>query len=102
MIFGTQNLSDVFGNEKVIAKTSAIVNNAQYSFVFNLSAADLKILTELYENAGGLNDAERAFIADAKRGDCFAICSRHQRTRFHIEAHDNIRKLFDAEFAMQE
>lgn len=91
----TQNLSDIFGNEKVIQKTSAIVNNSQYSFVFGLAPADLEILTDLYKNVGGLNPTERAFISDAGNGDCFAICSARQRTRFHIEAHDTVRAMFE-------
>lgn len=95
IFFATQNLSDIFGNEKVIQKTSAIVNNSQYSFVFGLAPADLEILTDLYKNVGGLNPTERAFISDAGRGDCFAICSARQRTRFHVEAHNMVWALFD-------
>ncbi len=95
IFFATQNLNDIFGNEKVIAKTSAIVNNAQYSFVFGLAPADLEILNNLYRNVGGLNETERAYISNAERGDCFAICSARQRTRFHVEAHDTVRGLFD-------
>lgn len=95
IFFATQNLSDIFGNEKVIQKTSAIVNNSQYSFVFGLAPADLEILTDLYKNVGGLNPTERAFISDAGNGDCFAICSARQRTRFHVEAHDTVRAIFE-------
>lgn len=95
IFFATQNLSDIFGNESVIAKTTAIVNNSQYSFVFGLAPADLEILSNLYRNVGGLNDTERAFISNAELGDCFAICSARQRTRFHVEAHETVRALFD-------
>lgn len=97
MFFATQNLSDIFGNEEVIQKTTAIVNNSQYSFVFGLAPADLEILSDLYKNSGGLNSAEREFISNAERGDCFAICSPRCRTRFHVEAHDTVRSLFDDE-----
>lgn len=101
--FLTQNLSDVFGNDDVVSKTSAIVNNSQYSFVFALAPADLEILAKLYEHAGGMNAAERAFIADAGNGDCFAICSARQRARFHVEAHDTVRALFeDVDFKLEE
>lgn len=98
IFFATQNLNDIFGNENVIAKTSAIVNNAQYSFVFGLAPADLEILDNLYRNVGGLNETERAYISHAERGDCFAICSMRQRTHFHVEAHDVVRSLFDPDF----
>ncbi len=97
MFFATQNLSDIFGNEEVIQKTTAIVNNSQYSFIFGLAPADLEILSDLYKNVGGLNSAEREFISNAERGDCFAICSPRQRARFHVEAHDTVRSLFEDE-----
>lgn len=99
IFFATQNLSDIFGNEAVIAKTTAIVNNSQYSFVFGLAPADLEILTDLYKNVGGLNETERAYISDAGNGDCFAICSARQRTRFHVVAHDTVRALFEQDGA---
>lgn len=103
MFFATQNLSDIFGKTEIIEKTTAIVNNSQYSFVFGLAPADLEILDGLYKNAGGLNSAEREFISNAERGDCFAICSPRQRTRFHVEAHETVRALFeDAEFRLEE
>ncbi len=95
IFFATQNLSDIFGNEAVISKTTAIVNNSQFSFVFGLAPADLEILTDLYKNVGGLNETERAYISDAGNGDCFAICSARQRTRFHVVAHDTVRALFE-------
>lgn len=95
IFFATQNLSDIFGNSEVVSKTTAIVNNSQYSFVFGLAPADLEILTDLYKNVGGLNAAERAYISDAGNGDCFAICSARQRTRFHVVAHDMVRAIFE-------
>lgn len=100
IFFATQNLSDIFGNTAVIAKTTAIVNNSQYSFIFGLAPADLEILTDLYKNVGGLNEAERAFIADAGNGDCFAICSARQHSRFHVVAHDTMRTLFEQDITL--
>lgn len=98
IFFATQNLSDIFGNSEIVSKTTAIVNNSQYSFIFGLAAADLEILTDLYKNVGGLNPTEQAYISDAGNGDCFAICSARQRTRFHVEAHDTVRALFEQDF----
>lgn len=99
--FITQNLIDVLGNTEVVAKTTAIINNSQYSFIFSLAAADIEILIDLYKNAGGINDTERAQITQAGNGDCFAICSPRQRTSFHVVAHDNVRALFENVDAMQ-
>lgn len=101
MFFATQNLNDVFGNKEVVARTTAIVNNSQYSFVFGLSSSDLDIMSEIYKNAGGLNEAEISYISSAQRGDCFAICSPRRRARFHVEATDEVRKLFDEKFEVE-
>ena len=95
IMFLTQNLSDILGNSEVVAKTTAIINNAQYSFIFSLAPADLELLADLYKNAGGLNETEKSTIANAGNGDCFAICSLRERTSFHVEASDVVRSIFD-------
>ncbi len=95
IMFLTQNLSDIMGNVSVVQKTTAIINNAQYSFIFSLAPADLEILTELYRNAGAINDTERSQIANAGNGECFAICSPKERTSFHVVASDIVYTLFE-------
>lgn len=95
MFFATQDLNDIFGKEEIISQTTAIVNNSQYSFIFGLAPANMEILSDLYQNSGGLNDAERSYITNADRGDCFALCSPRRRARFHVEASDTVRALFD-------
>lgn len=95
IMFLTQNLSDIMGNTAVVQKTTAIINNAQYSFIFSLAPADLEILTELYRNAGAINETERSQIANAGNGECFAICSPKERTSFHVVASDIVYTLFE-------
>ena len=92
--FITQNLGDIFGNQEIISKTTAIVNNSQYSFVFPLAPADLEILTDLYKNAGEINPAERAEIANGQRGHCFLISGARERTSFQVVANDTVSDLF--------
>ncbi|MBO5255356.1 MAG: DUF87 domain-containing protein [Opitutales bacterium] len=92
--FITQNLGDIFGNQEIISRTTAIVNNSQYSFVFPLAPADLEILTDLYENAGGINPAERSEIANGQRGHCFLISGARERTSFQVVANDTVSDLF--------
>lgn len=94
MMFLTQNLSDVLGNEEIVAKTSAIINNSQYSFIFGLAPADINALTELYEKSGGINETERTSISTAQRGDCFAILSSRHRAIFHVATSDVIEAIF--------
>ena len=95
IMFLTQNLSDILGNTTVVQKTTAIINNTQYSFIFSLAPADLAILTDLYRMAGEINDTERNQIANAGNGECFAICSARERTSFKVVAADVVYTLFD-------
>ena len=95
IMFLTQNLSDILGNAAIVQKTTAIINNTQYSFIFSLAPADLAILTDLYRTAGEINDTERNQIANAGNGECFAICSARERTRFKVVASDVVYTLFD-------
>lgn len=93
--FLTQNLSDIIGNPAIVQKTTAIINNAQYSFIFSLAPGDLQILTDLYRNAGEINDIEQNQIATAKNGQCFAISSITERTSFQVVASDVVYTMFD-------
>ncbi len=95
IMFLTQNLSDILGNAAIVQKTTAIINNTQYSFIFSLAPADLAILTDLYRTAGEINDTERNQIANAGNGECFAICSARERTSFKVVASDVVYTLFD-------
>ena len=101
IMFLTQNLSDILGNAAVVQKTTAIVNNTQYSFIFSLAPADITILTDLYRSAGGINETESNQIANAGNGECFAICSARERTSFKVVASDVVYTLFDFPDAMK-
>jgi hypothetical protein len=92
--FITQNLGDIFGNQEIISKTTAITNNSQYSFVFPLAPADIATLTELYRNAGEINDAEKIEITNGQRGHCFLISAPRERTSFQVVANDTVVDLF--------
>jgi hypothetical protein len=94
MLFLTQNLADILGNQEVIAKTSAIINNSNYSFVFSLAPADIEVLTDLYKNSGGINDTEQGEIANATKGQCFLIAGTRERNSFQVKAAEDIVALF--------
>lgn len=100
MMFLTQNLSDILGKADIIDKTSAIINNSQYSFIFGLQPADIEALSNLYKLSGGINETERNAIATAKCGDCFAVLSSRQRATFHVETSEVVEALFKDRGAM--
>lgn len=95
MLFATQNLSDITGNAEVINKTSAIINNSQYSFILPLAPADIEVLTELYRNAGEINDTEQNEIANNERGSVFLISAPRERTSFKVIAAEDVQSLFE-------
>ncbi len=101
IMFLTQNLSDILGNQAIVSKTTAIINNAQYSFIFSLAPADITILMDLYKTAGGINDTERSQIANAGNGECFAISSAQERTSFKVVASNVVYTIFDYNDAMK-
>jgi hypothetical protein len=94
IIFLTQNLGDIFGNKEIISKTTAIVNNSQYSFLFGLAPADIDTLKDLYRNAGEINETEANEIANAGTGQCFLVSSPRECTSFNVVASDTVKELF--------
>lgn len=59
----TQNINDFTGTEDIEKKTSAMINNTQYSLILNFAPQDLKDMAELYYSYGGLTATERDYIA---------------------------------------
>jgi len=102
MMFLTQNLGDILGNTEIVTKTSAIINNSQYSFVFSLAPADIEILTDLYKNAGEINETEANEIATAPTGQCFMISAPRERTSFKVVASTVVETLFSKNVAEAE
>lgn len=58
-IITTQNLNDFAGTEDIKKKTTAMINNTQYSLILNLAPQDLKDIAELYRSYGGLTATEK-------------------------------------------
>ena len=55
----TQNISDWNSNQEVKHKTSTIIKNSQYTFIFKLSAPDMQDLLEVYKLGNSFNKEER-------------------------------------------
>jgi len=58
-VITTQNLNDFAGTEDIKKKTTAMINNTQYSLILNLAPQDLKDVAELYRSYGGLTATEK-------------------------------------------
>ncbi len=90
----TQNIADWNANEELRVKTSAILKNSQYMFIFKLSAPDMKDVVEVYKAGDGFNQDEQKMIMSAVTGQAFFIGSSELRTGVKITAGKYMQSLF--------
>ena len=90
----TQNIADWNANEELRSKTSAILKNSQYMFIFKLSAPDMKDVIEVYKAGDGFNQDEQKMIMSAVTGQAFFIGSSELRAGVKISTGEYMQKLF--------
>ncbi|MDC4163045.1 ATP-binding protein [Mycoplasma sp. T363T] len=98
IIIITQNPNDFLGDESIVKKTTAIINNAQYSFIMKLSPKDVDSINRLYESVGGLTENEKNFIATANRGYGLLISNTYQRQIINVDVFDFERDIFNLNY----
>jgi hypothetical protein len=91
----TQNIADWNANEELRGKTTAIIKNSQYTFIFKLSAPDMKDVLDVYAAGDSFNDEEQRTIISAVTGQAFFIGSTELRTCVHIVAGEYSKSLFE-------
>ena len=89
----TQNVGDWIANEELRAKTSAVIKNTQYTFVFALNPADVVDLAELYKN-NPINEEEQNLIISAGMGECFYIGAYNERSVYSIMTNELTESVF--------
>ncbi|WP_368486924.1 Mbov_0397 family ICE element conjugal transfer ATPase [Spiroplasma sp. DGKH1] len=85
IIITTQNWNDFIGTEEIKKKTTAMINNTQYSMIMNLAPSDLKDVCEVYRAYGGLSPQEQDYIARAQKGEMILLISGFDRHCLRIE-----------------
>lgn len=93
----TQNIADWNANEELRGKTSAIIKNSQYTFIFKLSAPDMKDVLDVYRAGDSFNDDEQRMIISAVTGQAFFVGSTELRACIRIQAGKYARELFSEE-----
>lgn len=93
----TQNIADWNANEELRGKTSAIIKNSQYTFIFKLSAPDMKDVLDVYKAGDSFNDEEQRQIISAVTGQAFFVGSTELRASIRIQAGNTARELFSEE-----
>lgn len=98
MIFLTQNLADIVGNAEIISKTSAIINNTQYSFIMTLQGKDVEVLQDIFA-ARNLTTAEIEEIqrTNKPKGTAFFMGSSEQRVMLHVVTAGEVEALFSGD-----
>ena len=91
----TQNIADWNANEELRGKTSAIIKNSQYNFIFKLSAPDMKDVLDIYKAGDSFNDEEQRMIISAVTGQAFFVGSTELRNCVRIKAGEYTQTLFE-------
>ncbi len=93
----TQNIADWNANEELRGKTSAIIKNSQYTFIFKLSAPDMKDVLDIYKTGDSFNPTEQCMIISAVTGQAFFVGSTELRACVRIQAGKCAKELFSEE-----
>ncbi len=93
----TQNIADWNANEELRGKTSAIIKNSQYTFIFKLSAPDMKDVLDVYRTGDSFNEEEQRMIISAVTGQAFLVGSTELRVCVRIQAGKLAREIFSEE-----
>ncbi len=93
----TQNIADWNASEELRSKTSAIIKNSQYTFIFKLSAPDMKDVLDVYRAGDSFNPSEQCMIISAVTGQAFFVGSTELRACVRIQAGKCARELFSEE-----
>jgi hypothetical protein len=91
----TQNISDWNSNEELRHKTSTIIKNSQYTFIFKLSSLDMQDVIDIYKAGDSFNKEERKTIISSVTGEAFFIASSDLRESVKIQINDEIKDLFE-------
>ena len=91
----TQNIADWNANEELRSKTSAIIKNSQYLFIFKLAAPDMKDVLDVYKAGDSFNEEEQCMIISAVTGQAFFVGSSELRACVRIKAGEYARELFE-------
>lgn len=93
----TQNISDWNSDEYLRHKTSTIIKNSQYNFIFRSSSPDMQDILELYKSGNSFNKEERKIITSATTGQAFFISGENLRWPIKIVMNNNIKQILDEE-----
>ena len=96
----TQNISDWMSTSELKNKSSAIIKNSQYTFIFKLSAPDLNDLTAIYGQAGEFGEEESKAVLSCGTGNALFMGCEKDRLIANIVAPAEVQNLLASENEM--
>lgn len=90
----TQSISDWLATEEIKNKTTAILKETQYNFIFKLKSTSVEDLVELYKNGIGITHTDKNSIIRKKTGECLLISNDHQKVNFKVFASKKMQDFF--------
>ena len=91
----TQNISDWTNTLELKHKTSTIIKNTQYTFIFKSSSPDMQDILEIYKAGNSFNKEERKIIISSSTGQAFFIGSTELRFPVKIVSNENLKYLIE-------
>lgn len=86
LILITQSPSDFISTDEIKQKTKEILNNMQYSLIFNLSSQSINDVSDMYSSYGnGLSEDERNYLARAYQGQALFFVTGFSRYKIEIK-----------------
>lgn len=92
--FVTQNIADFTGSEDVKRETSAILNSAQFMFIFGLNPKDIKDLDDLLRENGGLTDYEKGFLNIGETHSAIFLSGSQYRSTIMLDYTDEEKQVW--------
>ncbi|WP_342269282.1 VirB4 family type IV secretion system protein [Spiroplasma endosymbiont of Aspidapion aeneum] len=92
IILITQNLNDFLGDESIKKQTTGLLNNIQYTSIFNLQPDDMNNLINLYKNTNPITQNECEKILNFKMGQMLLINNGLERVFMNVDLLDIERK----------
>jgi conjugal transfer ATP-binding protein TraC len=94
IIVTTQNINDFIGDDEIKRQSTAIINNCQYSLIFQLKSGDLNDLNELLSGSAQLSEREEEALTVLDKGTCLFSISNQNRFLLKIKGTDEEKELF--------
>lgn len=91
----TQSISDWNSTEELRNKTTAILKESQYNFIFKLKPSGVDDLIDLYRTGSGINNEEARYLVKAKTGNMFFIGNDKEHFKFTVLADSYIKEIFE-------